>query len=202
MKATERYGFPYPENEDFADGSTQLAFLANTINDELQARIDAFNDVLTPPTYIWGKSAGSNYTNSANYQLITWDTEIYKSDTLNSGTIGNLFVPTPGIYQAGMFAVGQLVGAATANSARNFKLEYIDRRGASFSDQVTLVWTKSTLEAATTVACTMHVVFPVYTPDYLVGGLRGYVQHANVASQLQVTSVSFIWISRLGDLVV
>lgn len=202
MKSTDRYGFPYPEDNDFGDGSTQLAALATAIDDELQARINGFNAVLTPPTYIRGRSTTVNYTNSSTFQSITWNTDVYSSDGLNGTVIDTIIVPTPGIYQAGMFLHLATVGAVNLNTSRIFKLEYTDRLGSSLDDTVVMDWQQSTLEAATGVAATLHAVFPVYTPLVNFGGLRAYLKHDNVASQMQVQITSFIWIHRLGDLVV
>lgn len=201
MKATDRYAFPYPEPEDFADGSTQITNLAFAIDAELQARIDAYNDVLRPPTYIRGRSSTVNFSSSTQFGPITWNSDIYSSDTLNAASITTIKVPEPGIYHAGMFAWLTVVGAVTANSLRSFQLEFVDQRGDSLNDQVTMEWQQSTLEAVSGVAVTMHAVFPVYNPTANGVGLRGNLQHANTASQMQLQVGSYIWISRLGDLV-
>lgn len=202
MKATDRYGLPYPEDNDFGDGSTQLAALATAIDAQLQTRINAYTSVLAPSAYIRGLTAGNNYTSSSQFQVITWDKDIYSSGSLNPTVTANLLVPTSGVYQAGMFCFLTTVGAVTANSIRNFKLEYHDRRGSSLSDEVDIDWQQTTLEAATGVGVTLHAVFPVYTPNISGGGLRGYIQHSNAASQMQLQASSFIWINRLGNLVV
>jgi hypothetical protein len=202
VKGTDRYALPYPEDEDFADGSTQLAALATAIDAEIQTRINAYTALLKPSAYIRGLTAGVNFTNSSQFQIITWDTDIYSSGSLNPTVTSDLLVPSSGVYQAGMFCFLTTVGAVTANSIRNFKLEYHDRRGSSLSDEVDLDWQQTTLEAATGVGVTLHAVFPVYTPGISGGGLRGYIQHSNTASQMQLQASSFIWINRLGDLVV
>lgn len=202
MKATERYGFPYPEPEDFGDGSTQLAYLADAVDDQLQQQIDDYNLLLRPETYIRSRVTGINFAMSTLYGTITWDNEVYSSSGINAATTNVLSVSTPGIYHAGMFVWLSAVGATTLNSSREFMLEFVDRRGPSLADQVNLQWEQTTLEAATGVAVTMYATFPVYTPTYPAGGLRGYLRHQNAGSQMQVQTLSYMWISRLGDLVV
>src|SRR5688572_3677553 len=112
---------------------------------------------------------------SSDFAAITWNTDIYSSGTATPTITTTLNVHAPGLYQAGMFVWLTTVGAATLNSYRNFKLQYVDRRGASLNDQVTLNWQQTTLEAVTGVAATLHAVFPVYTPSFPGAGLRGYV---------------------------
>jgi hypothetical protein len=203
VKATDRYSFPFPEPEDFGDGSTQIAALADKINDELQGRIDAYNTLLKPETYIRARSSSINFANSASYGSIFWDQDVYSSNPIfNSVATNFLKVSTPGIYHAGMFAWVSAIGATNLNTSRQFMLEFTDRRGPSLADAVDLQWEQTTLEAATGCAVTLYAIFPVYTPDYSGAGLTGYFRHSNTSSQMAVLSPSCMWISRLGDLAV
>lgn len=200
MKATERYGLPFPEPEDYGDGSTQIAALAHAINDELLARTAGYNALLQPETYIRTRSSAQNFLNSTVYGAITFDTDTYSSGPLNPASTDVLKITTPGIYHAGMFVWVATVAGVTANSSREFMLEFTDRRGPSIADAVDLQWEQTTLEASTGVAVTQYAIFPVFAPDYAGSGLRGYFRHANVASQMQVLAPSCMWISRLGDI--
>lgn len=202
MKATLRYGFPFPEPEDFGDGSTQLAALADAVNDQLQSQINDYNTLLRPETYIRSRSTGLNFPSSTMYGTITWDTDVYSSSGINPAVTNVLSVSTPGIYHAGMFCWLSAIGATNLNTSREIMLEFTDRRGPSFADQVDLQWEQTTLEAATGVAMTTYAIFPVYSPEYSASGLRGYVRHQNTSSQMQVVTMSYMWISRLGDLAV
>lgn len=203
MKATEIYGLPFPEPEDFGDGATQIAALADAINTELLDQMNQYNSLLAPETYIRSRATNLAFTNSTSYSTIFWDNEVYSSNAaLNGAATEILKVSTPGIYHAGMFVWAAVVAGITANSSRDFMIEFIDRRGPSLSDQVNLQWEQSTLEGANGVAVTQYAIFPVYTPDYATSGLRGYFKHQNAASQMQIQVPSCMWISRLGDLAV
>jgi hypothetical protein len=202
MKGTDRYSFPFPEPEDFGDGATQIAALAAKINDELQERINSYNALLEPETYIRARSSSINFLNSTQYGSITWNQDVYSSGTINPVTTNVLKISTPGIYHAGMFVWVSSVGATNLNTSREFMLQFTDRRGPSLADAVDLQWEQTTLEAATGCAVTQYAIFPVYTPDYAGSGLTGYFRHANTSSQMAVISPSCMWISRLGDLAV
>ena len=168
MKATEQFSLPYPEDEDFADGSTQLAAFAFAADEELQQQIDQYNDVLRPPTYIFGKSGGTNYTNSSTFQILQWDTLIYASDTTNMFPTSNVIqVPEPGIYHAGLYVWAIPAGGVNLNTLRQMRLQFVDRHGPALADVTTAVWDFTTLEAANGAACTLHAVFPVYSPEYV-----------------------------------
>jgi hypothetical protein len=203
MKATERYGLPFPEPEDFGDGAAQIAALADAINTELQERIDDYNTLLAPETYIRSRVTNLPFSSSTQYTTIFWDNEVYSSNLLLNGPSTEILkISTPGIYHAGMFVWAAVIGGITANSSRDFMLEFTDRRGPSLADQVELQWEQTTLEGANGVAVTQYAIFPVYTPEYAASGLRGYFRHQNAASQMQIQPPSCMWISRLGDLAV
>lgn len=201
MKATEEFGLPYPEPEDFGDGSTQLAAFAFAVDEELQQQIDQYNEVLRPPTYIFGKSGTTNYSSGSSFQVLQWDTLIYASDTTNMFPASNkIQVPEPGIYHAGLYVWATVVGTVNLNTLRQFKMEFYDRQGPAIDDAVTREYQFTTLEAASGVACTIYGVFPVYSPEFSEHGLTCYFKHSNTSSQMQVQPSSFMWLSRLGDL--
>lgn len=202
MEVTESQGLPYPEPDDFANGSLQLKILAEAIDAKLEVLDDGYQAVLERPVVIRRVNGGQTVTATVN-SVVQIPTTVYESSVyLPQGTTTLIsFNSYPaGIYMAGGYLATNPTGAVNANTRKVVSLVVTDRRiqPGIGSDLYEEIWYHGGTQTNTGGDfITFTESFEIHDPENAYIYLR--LEHNNTSSTLGIGGGN-LWFVYIGEL--
>jgi hypothetical protein len=205
MESTDSQLLPYPEPEDFANGSQQLKLLAEAIDAKLAVLNMGYDTILTRPTVL--KSATpSSQTIFANISTtVSIPNVVYNSSstaTQASTTSINLPFYPAGIWMAGGYVATNPAGAVNQDTLRIVTLRVVDQRIQPGTGIVSYeeIWDHSGSQTNTGGDfTTFSQTFEIHDPENAF--LQCKLFHGNTGSGLIVTG-AFLWALYIGELAI
>ncbi|RPJ37797.1 MAG: hypothetical protein EHM35_06000 [Planctomycetaceae bacterium] len=203
MEYTSSQSLPYPEPEDFANGSQQLKMLAEAIDLRLSILDLGYDAILARPVVLKTVTPGvQTISASINTTVNIPNTTFQSSEfTAQSSSTSIDFSSYPaGIWMGGVYLGTNPVGAVNTGNHRNVTLRVVDRRiqpgtGVSVYEEL---WDESGCQSNTGGDfTTFSQTFEIHDPDNAFIQMR--LHHGNVSSALSVTA-GFVWALYIGEL--
>jgi hypothetical protein len=203
MESTDSQLLPYPEPEDFANGSQQLKILAEAIDAKLAALSLGYDTVLARPVILRAATPGGTFAANLDWS-VSVPNVIFESPgyLAQAGSTLELFSYPPGIWIAGGYLATNPVGVVDAGTYRITRLRITDRRiqpgtGVSFYEEI---WDNSGSQTNTGGDfTTFSQTFEIHDPTNALLQLK--LQHGNTSSNLVVNG-AFLWTAYIGELAI
>ena len=206
MKLTDTQLLPYPDGNDPGDGALDLQLLAQAIDAKLVTEFASFRSVRNKWVFVQslgadqtGLVANSTTTNFGSGTGVNFNTIIYTTNLLTTGSSVTLTSANPGYFRVGMYVLSNPSGTVTANTYRTARITAVVGTGPPAFNSANEFYYTTNYESSTGgehqfVEAMVRIEAPAYS------SFQFQVRHGNTGSTLTLKAGSLAWVYRVSDL--